>query len=371
MNTLLIFTILFLTTALLLYIYLRKNNARQSDAIRESIDKHLLNNFKYLQDIIQNGTQETRQQLREYLEFHSKELNTRFDKLTQATEGKLKEISGQVDKRLSEGFEKTTATFTDVIKRLAMIDEAQKKITALSNEVVSLQDILNDKKSRGAFGEVQLTALIRNMVPEKHFELQATLSNGKRPDCILKLPEPTGNIVIDSKFPLEDFQKMQTASDSDKRIYEQQFKQAIKKHINDIAEKYIIPGETSDGAMMFIPAEVIFAEIHGHYPELIAQAHQSKVWLVSPTTMMAVLTTARAVLKDDATRKQVHIIRDHLNQLAKDFDRFEKRMDNLSRHIKQASNDVEQVHTSAQKITSRFNQIEKVEFSQNELETND
>jgi len=229
---------------------------------------------------------------------------------------------------------------------------------------MSLQEILNDKRSRGTFGEVQLSALIRNVLPEQHFSFQYSLSNHKRPDCMLFLPEPTGNIAIDAKFPLENFRLLidGNLSDSEKKQTEQQFKIDIKKHIQDISEKYIIPGETADGAVMFIPAEAIFSEIHAKFPDLVAYAHRAKVWMVSPTTMMAILTTARAVLKDAATRQQLHIIQKHLHMLAKDFDRFQDRMDNLARHIAQANTDIEQVHTSAKKITERFGLIEQVEL---------
>ena len=257
------------------------------------------------------------------------------------------------------------------MKRLTIIDQAQQKITELSSNVVGLQDILNDKRSRGAFGEIQLNSLIRNVIPDGHFSLQHTLSNGKRVDCLLFLPDPTGNIAIDAKFPLESFKQLQASNRSSQQQHtlEQQFRNDIKKHIQDIASKYIISEETSDGAMMFIPAESVFAEIHAHYPEIIELAQKSRVWLVSPTTMMAVLTTARAVLKDAATRKQVHIIQQHLNALGTDFSRFQARMDNLARHINQAQQDVEQVHVSSKKISSRFNKIEQVELSSEPDET--
>jgi len=321
-----------------------------------------------LQDSLYKGVQGLREQVTHSLTIHSDQLSQRVEKLTADTNERLKEISGQVDRRLSEGFEKTTATFTDVMKRLTIIDEAQKKITELSSNVVSLQEILSDKRSRGAFGEVQLSALIHNMIPDNHFELQCTLSNGKRVDCLLKLPAPTGNIAIDAKFPLETYRLLsnETLSGIEKRQIEAQFKQDIKKHIQDIAQKYIIPNETADGAVMFIPAEAIFAEIHAHYPDLVEIAHQMHVWLVSPTTLMAILTTARAVLKDAATRKQVHIIQEHLVALGKDFDRFQKRMDNLSKHITLANQDIEDVHKSSYKITSRFQKIEKVELGEPE-----
>jgi len=324
-----------------------------------------LQTLKILQDTLQQGFQETRSQVKEALKDYADDVGKHVITLTNTTDLRLKEINNQVEKRLAEGFEKTTATFGDVIKRLAFIDAAQKKITELSSNVVSLQEILTDKKARGAFGEVQLSALIRNVMPEQNFAFQHTLSNGKRADCILFLPEPTGHVVIDAKFPLENFRQLidATISEPERKAAEQQFKIDIRKHIQDITDKYIISGETADGAIMFIPAESVFAEIHAHHSDLVDFAHRAKVWMVSPTTMMAILTTARAVLKDAATRKQLHIIQKHLNMLATDFERFQKRMDNLARHIEQAHTDVNDVHTSAKKITQRFDQIEKVELN--------
>lgn len=286
------------------------------------------------------------------------------DQIQETLHKRLTEISGQVETRLNKGFEKTNETFIDVVKRLALIDEAQKKITELSSSVVSLQEVLNDKRSRGAFGEAQMMLQVRNVLPEDSFSEQYKLSNGTRVDCMLFLPEPTGHLAIDAKFPLDSYKTMMNpdATQIDRVNAERQFKQDIKKHINDIAEKYIIPGETSDGALMFIPAEAVFAEIHAHQAELVEEAQRRRVWMVSPTTMMAVLTTARAVLKDSATRKQVHLIQEHLIRLSGDFDRFRKRMENLSKHIQQANKDVEEVSTSARKISSRFEKIEKVEL---------
>ncbi len=337
---------------------------------RESFDARQLEALKTQQENLTQGMGEVRKQVSEALLQNGNELGKRVDALTRSTDERLKEISGQVDKRLNEGFEKTTATFTDVVKRLALIDEAQKKITELSGNVVSLQEVLADKRSRGAFGEVQLASLVRNVMPESSFSFQHTLTNGTRVDCMLFLPEPSGDIAIDSKFPLESYKKMTDLDlgEADRLTAEKQFRKDIKKHIYDIANKYIISGETSDGAVMFIPAEAIFAEIHSHYYELVEEAQRARVWLVSPTTLMAVLTTARAVLKDSATRKQVHLIQDHLVALSKDFSRFQTRMDNLSRHIEQASKDVDDVNTSARKISSRFEKIEQVEMIDAEVE---
>ncbi len=335
---------------------------------RQSFDERQLEALKLQQENLNQGMDGVRKQVTEALGRYGEELGKKVESLTTATDDRLKEISGQVEKRLNEGFEKTTATFADVVKRLALIDEAQKKITELSGNVVSLQEVLADKRSRGAFGEVQLNALVRNVMPENSFEFQYGLPNSTRVDCMLFLPEPSGNIAIDSKFPLEGYRRITDISlpESERQLAERQFRQDIKKHIRDIAEKYIIPGETSDGAVMFIPAEAVFAEIHAHYYELVEEAQRLKVWMVSPTTLMAVLTTARAVLKDSATRKQVHIIQEHLVSLSKDFDRFQLRMNNLSKHIQQANKDVEAVNTSARKISSRFEKIEKVELLEDE-----
>lgn len=348
----------------------RMNNEMRESIMRllldqgEKFNQLQLQTLKTLVESLQSGMADIRVQITSALVNNADELGKRVDKLTYATDARLKEISGQVEKRLADGFEKTTATFADVLKRLALIDEAQKKITDLSHNVISLQEILNDKRSRGAFGEVQLAGLIRNVLPESHFSLQHTLSNGKRTDCMLFLPDPTGNVAIDAKFPLENYRKLaETDLTADERhAAEQQFKQDIKKHIYDISEKYIIPGETSDSALMFIPAEAVFAKIHAEYPDLIELSHKQKVWMVSPTTMMAILTTARAVIKDAATRQQVHIIQEHLIGLSKDFDRFQSRMDNLAKHIDQAHIDIDEVHKSSKKISSRFQKIESVEL---------
>jgi DNA recombination protein RmuC len=181
----------------------------------------------------------------------------------------------------------------------------------------------------------------------------------------LFLPDPTGNIAIDAKFPLETYQHLMELdiSEAERKTYRQQFKKDIMHHIRSISEKYVLPNETAEGAVMFIPAESVFAEIHAHFPELVEASHRAKVWMASPTTMMAILTTVRAVLKDDATRKQVHVIQKHLQGLSQDFSRFQKRMDGLERHISQANDDVKQVNISAKKITSQFDKIEAVELT--------
>ncbi len=336
-------------------------------ALHEHQQQFTQNQHKAVDQLIEHlskANQVNRQDTTQALEMSAVQLSKGIDKLTESTDKRLKEINVQVEQRLAEGFEKTTKTFNDILQRLALIDDAQKKITELSTNVVSLQEVLADKRSRGAFGEVQLTALIRNVLPEQHFSLQHTLSNGKIADCLLLLPEPTGNVVIDSKFPLESYKKMadNQLGEHDRKAAERQFKVDIKKHINDISSKYLIDKETSDGAIMFIPAEAIFAEIHAHQSDLVDYANKKRVWLASPTTLMAILTTSRSVLKDEETRKQIHIIQAHLSELAQDFGRFRGRFNNLAKHIDQAANDVKQIHTSAEKISSRFTKIENVDL---------
>lgn len=338
---------------------------------RARFDEKQVDTFKLISEALHKIGLENRQELRTSLLDSTKEMSERIKALTLTTENQLKDIHYQVEKRLSDGFIKTNETFNRVIERLALIDAAQRKITELSGNIMSLQEVLNDKRSRGAFGEVQLSALIYNMIPEQNVSFQCTLSNGKRADCMLKLPPPTGNIVIDAKFPLENFRIMiaSTTQETERLQAEKQFKIDIRKHIQDIAEKYIITGETADGAIMFIPSESVFAEIHAKYGDLVEYAQQMKVWLVSPTTLMAVLTTARAVLKDAATRKQMHEIQTHLRFLADDFERFQIRMDNLAKRIAQAHADAELVHISSKKISQRFHHIERTEFDALEAAT--
>ena len=345
-------------------ITLQENLQTTKADISEKITQNQLANQQLISDTVQRQMVDVRLQIELSFKQHAEGLTSHLKSISDNINNQLQQLTHQVNQQLTSGFEKTSITFMDVVKRLTIIDEAQKKITELSSHVISLQDVLVDKRSRGAFGEVQLSNLIANMIPASHYQMQYTLSNGKRADCILFLPGPSANLVIDAKFPLETYQKLITieVGSIERKQLQQQFRQDLQKHIKDIAEKYIIPHETSDGAVMFIPAEAIFAEIHANYPDIIAIAQRLRVWPVSPTTLMAVLTTARAVLKDDATRKQVHIIQKHLHSLADDFERFEKRMDKLSKHIVMAHQDVDEVATSAKKITQRFQKIEAVDL---------
>jgi DNA recombination protein RmuC len=292
-------------------------------------------------------------------------LERRFDGLQGLTSERLEAISGKVDERLSQGFERTQQVFVDVMQRLAAIDKAQHEISALSRDVTSLHSILTDKKSRGVFGEVQLENLVRNALDPSVFQFQVPIgARGQVVDCLLTLPPPSGKISIDSKFPLENFRRM---VDGEVEVGERKaavsaFKQDVKKHINDIADKYIVPGETADWAVMFLPSEAVFAEIHAHHPDVVDLSHGRRVWITSPTTLMALLNAVQVVLREEKTREQVHIIQEHLIYLGKDFQRFAKRMDHLAKHVDQAHRDVEDVRTSARKLTGRFAKIEQVQL---------
>ncbi|MDP5240321.1 DNA recombination protein RmuC [Uliginosibacterium sp. 31-16] len=306
-------------------------------------------------ELLQDGLRKASLQQAETTETLTRTMNERLDAIT-----------GVVNQRLDEGFAKTNETFTNVMTRLAVIDEAQKKIGDLTVNVVSLQELLGDKKARGAFGEVQLEALVQNALPPDAYEFQCQLASGVRADCMLRLPEPTGRVAVDSKFPLENYHRMfePGLAETDRKAAESLFKQDIKRHVDAIAGKYIVAGETADGAVMFVPAEAVFAEIHAYHPDLVGYAQNKRVWIVSPTTLMAVLNTARAVLKDVETRKQIHLIKDALGKLSKDFGLFDQRMQKLADHIRLAHKDVEDVHISSRKISSHFQKIEKVELDE-------
>ena len=328
-----------------------KQEALRNELLTQTMAK-LAEQGRADQELIQNSFRNATQHL-----------SGSVEALAKSVDGRLEQISGKVSERLDEGFKKTNETFVNVMARLATIDEAQKKIDGLTTNMVSLQELLGDKRSRGAFGEVQLEGLVRNIMPPQAYDMQYTLPNGTRADCVLKLPEPTGMVAVDSKFPLENYHLMfSAASPAERTVAERQFKINIKKHVDDIAGKYIIPDVTSDGAVMFIPAEAVFAEIHAHHPEIVDYAMQKRVWIVSPTTLMAVLNTARAVLKDVETRKQVHIIKDELGKLGKEFGRFDERMKKLAEHIRQAHEDAQDVRTTSQKISKRFISIEQVDL---------
>jgi DNA recombination protein RmuC len=365
MQDLMIPSLLGLTLIIVAWIALQqKKQDRDKDSIHKMLQDHHTQLLAQLQNMVQLQMQDVRAQLQASLQQHAQALNAPLEHMSKHVHETLKTIGEKVDQRLDHSFKSSSDLFNKVITRLATIDEAQKRMSELNEHVMDLQAIFNDKRARGAMGEMQLLTLLDNALPTQAYSTQFTLSNGKRVDCVLHLPDPIGLLPIDAKFPLEGYQQWIAANDAfSEKTAQQNFRKSISKHIDDIASKYIIPNETADGALMFIPAEAIFAEIHSRFPELVEQARKAKVWLVSPATMMAVLTTAQAVLKDVATREQMHVIQRHLRYLSQDFARFNERMDQLARHIEQAHADVDKINTSKNKIVARFEQIEKVELS--------
>lgn len=297
--------------------------------------------------------------------------NNNFQKLNDKIENRLNQINDKVNERLDQNFEKTNKTFTSVLERLSKIDEAQKKIDNLSNDIVSLQTVLTDKKTRGIYGEINLKHIIENVFGPnntKVYSLQYTLSNGTIADCIINAPEPLGMIAIDSKFPLENYQNMVDKTNANRTSYEKLFKQDMKKHIDAIATKYIIPNETTDQAILFLPAEAIFAEVNAYHQDIMDYAYKKRVWITGPTTLMSTLTTLQIIMKNVERDKYTKVIQTELRMLDEEFKRYKDRWDKLSRSIDTVSKDVKDIHTTTEKITKRFNSINSVEMEQIEHE---
>jgi DNA recombination protein RmuC len=289
-----------------------------------------------------------------------------FNKLNENVENKLLLINEKVNERIDQNFEKTNKTFNNILERLTKIDEAQKKIDSLSTEIVDLQSVLTDKKTRGIFGEVNLNYILSSVFGDNNlniYDLQHKMSNGSIADSILYAPEPLGTICIDSKFPLENYQKMtdRTLSQAERDVATKLFKNDVKKHIDAISEKYIIPGETALEAIMFLPAEAIFAEINAYHPELLKYSYDKKVWITSPTTLMSTLTIIQMILKNIERDKYAKVIHEELNKLSKEFQRYRERWDKLSRSIETVTKDIQDINITTEKITKRFDSISGVD----------
>lgn len=298
----------------------------------------------------------------------SRDLNDDFTKLNEGVEKRLLLINDKVNERLDQNFEKTNKTFQNVIERLSRIDEAQKKIDNLSGDIISLQSILTDKKTRGIYGEVNLKHILVSVFGERNdniYRLQYTFSTGVIADSVLFAPEPLGTICIDSKFPLEHYQAM-----VDKRLtsemrdkYEKMFRMDMKKHIDAIADKYIIPGETSNQAILFLPAEAIFAEINAYHTDIINYAYSKHVWITSPTTLVSTLTVIEMIIKNIERDKYTRVIHEELNKLGLEFSRYKERWDKLARSIQTVNKDVENVYITTDKITKKFESINRVDVN--------
>src|SRR5262245_40810395 len=276
-------------------------------------------------------------------------------------------LSKVVHERLERTEKATGQIVTDLRERLARIDEAQRKIGELSIQVVSLQEVLSNKQARGAFGEVQLADLVQSTLPPQAYEFQCTLSSGVRADCLLKLPNPPGAIAIDAKFPLESYSALRAVAAGDSaalQVAQRAFQQAIRKHIGDIRDKYIVPGETAESALMFLPSEAVYAELHANFTGLVEESYRARVWIVSPTTLMATLNTVRAVLKDVRMREQAGEIQKTVGLLLEDVERLGERVQNLKRHFSQTEKDLRDIDTSAERITKRGQRILDVDLGE-------
>ena len=296
----------------------------------------------------------------------NKNLNEDFINLSERLDLRIKSLNEKVNERIDENFDKTSKTFNNVLERLTKIDEAQKKIDHLSSDIISLQGILTDKKTRGIFGEVNLKHIMSSVFGEndKIYRMQYPFSNGTIADCVLFAPEPLGTIAIDSKFPLENYQRMvdKNNTEFERKEAEKLFKVDVKKHIDAISSKYIIPNVTSNQAILFLPAEAIFAEINAYHNDLLSYAYKNKVWLVSPTTLISTLTTIEVIMRNIEKDKYASIIHKELNLLSEEFRRYKDRWDKLSRSIDSVSKEVKDLYTTSDKITKRFDSINSVEI---------
>lgn len=368
---------------IILIINLKKNDQKE-DHIVEDIKENLREeNYKLSNTIVKEygdlkvelatsigkGSKENIKDLNEFKEGLNKDILDNFQALNIKIEQQMERINKKVEYRLNEGFEKTNKTFTNIVERLTKIDEAQKNIEKLSTDVVSLQHVLTDKKTRGTFGEVQLNHILTSIFGEnnkKVFETQATLSNGKIVDVLLHVPDPMGDLAIDSKFPLENYRRMVDKDSTDVLRTEatKKFKTDLKKHVDDIATKYIIPTETSDQAVMFIPAEAIFAELNAYHEDIIDYAQRKRVWIASPTTLMSLLTTVQVLLRNVERDKYSKVIQEELIRLGDEFKRYQSRWDKLSRSIDTVNKSVKDIHTTSSKIGKRFEEISNVRITE-------
>ena len=386
-----VYLLLIMLIVLVLLVLIRQNpsSGRRQHSLLEQQIKQVIDeqqrmekrlqqtNFQMLDTVGQNNERvldrygqferTIRGQLLQHSTVVTEQLQRDFEKLNERMEVNLMRINDKVNERLDQSFNKTNETFQSILVRLAKIDEAQKKIESLSTDIVSLQTLLTDKKSRGTYGEVQLYQILASVFGEKNdrlYQIQYKVSNGTMVDAILFAPSPLGNLPIDSKFPLENYQRMMDRNlpDVERKIATKQFKQDVKKHIDDIAMKYITPEETSDQAILFLPAEAIFAEINAYHIDLIEYAQQRRVWLVSPTTLMSTLTTIQVIINNLERDRHALVIQQELNKLGDEFKRYKERWDKLSKHIDTVSKDVKEIHITTEKIGTRFDSISNVEL---------
>ncbi|KUJ78935.1 DNA recombination protein RmuC [Ruegeria profundi] len=371
-----------IVTLILLLLFMSLRASNRSARMAEPLARQMAHLGQHVQQLGQG-----QEQLRGGLQHVSDTQANAQVQVIQTVESRLSSVQQQMNDRLADnamksaralaemqermkeslhGSSKQTATsLTQLQERLAAIDKAQDNITKLSGDVLSLQDILSNKQTRGAFGEIQLNDIVSKALPSDSFQLQATLSNGRRADCLINLPNPPGPIVIDSKFPLEAYEALiGSTNDMELKAAVQMFRTTVRKHITDISQKYILDGETADGALMFLPSEAVYAELHAKFPELVQESFSKRVWIVSPTTCMATLNTMRAILKDARMREQAGAIRKELGMLHKDVERLEDRVSNLDRHFGQAAKDISDIKISAEKAGRRAQRLDNFDFEE-------
>ena len=361
---------------------LSKNHTENSQLLTSSMNNNIqklsvrLNeNNTALTGVMTENNQNLTKNINEFKDGLTKNINENFEKLSQKVENRLDAMNMKVEERLSKGFEETTKTFGNVLERLSKIDEAQKKIEALSSNVVSLQDILTDKKSRGIFGEIQLYQILSSVFGEKNdklYQKQYKLSNGNIVDSIIFTPEPLGNIAVDSKFPLENYRKMYNndLSQIERENARKDFVTDLKKHIDAISSKYIIKNETSEQAILFLPAEAIFAEINAYHTDIIEYAYKKNVRIASPTTLISVLTVIQVMMTNLERDKYANIIQQELEKLNVEFTRYRTRWDNLQKDIEKVSKDVKEINTTSNKISKRFTEISNAKFEEKTVNNN-
>ena len=341
-------SLMILILILQLFILIKNNNESNITERLGRLETNIIKEFGNFQNIL------------------TKNMNTDFNQLNEKMENRLNHINDKVNERLDENFQKSNKTFISILERLSKIDEAQKKIDNLSSDIISLQSVLTDKKTRGIFGEVNLHHILSSVFGEnnnKVYSLQYSFSNGVIADCVLFAPEPLGMIAIDSKFPLENYQAMVNKKNSEiiRNSATKLFKIDMKKHIDAISTKYIIPGITSDQAILFLPAEAIFAEINAYHQDILEYAYKKRVWITSPTTLMSTLTTIQVIMKNIERDRYATVIHKELSLLSEDFNRYKERWDKLYRSIETVSKDVKDIHITTDKITKRFESINQVE----------
>ncbi|WP_282181817.1 DNA recombination protein RmuC [Aliiroseovarius marinus] len=321
--------------------------------------------LRTVSDAQASGQAQVLQAMEARLAHVQQQMNDRLHDNAMKSARAMSELQERMKESLQGNAVKTTESLTQLQERLAVIDKAQDNITRLSGDVLSLQDILSNKQTRGAFGEIQLTDIVSKALPKDSYDLQATLSNGKRADCLIHLPNPPGPIVIDSKFPLEAYEALRRADTQDAlTLAARAMKTAVRAHIKAISEKYIIEGETADGALMFLPSEAVYAELHANFSEVVREGFEARVWIVSPTTCMATLNTMRAILKDARMREQAGAIRKELHLLSADVGRLGDRVANLDRHFHQASKDISEIKISAEKAGNRAKRLDNFDFEE-------